>query len=72
MPVASHPVSSSREVEPKPLKDAGRVGHECRWPVLEDKTVPGNFLFCCRPTQPRRVFCDEHMTLARGHREGRS
>jgi hypothetical protein len=59
------------KAEPKPLHQLGRYGHECRWPVLEDREIPGNFLFCGQPTRRGKRFCDEHMTLARDHRKVR-
>lgn len=70
MPALSRPILP--DVKPKPLHQLGNNGRECRWPVLESREIPGHFLFCGKPTQPGRVFCDEHMTLARDHRGGRS
>lgn len=38
---------------------------QCRWPVEEDWTVAGHFLFCGRPAPFGQVYCQEHRDRGR-------
>jgi hypothetical protein len=33
---------------------------QCRFPVREDPSVTGGYLFCAVPTSQDRVYCDHH------------
>jgi hypothetical protein len=46
---------SSRNV---PLLKLGAC--QCRFPVREDKSVPGGHYFCAGPTSSGRVYCEHH------------
>ncbi|WP_352841832.1 GcrA family cell cycle regulator [Mesorhizobium sp. M0514] len=37
--------------------------NQCRFPVSEDRSVPGGYRFCAGPTSPDRVYCDHHHTV---------
>jgi hypothetical protein len=37
---------------------------ECRWPVTQDRSVIGGFLFCGRPTAFGEVYCPPHRKMA--------
>lgn len=53
MPANIRPIS--RDV---PLIQLGV--YQCRFPVSEDRSVPGGYRFCAGPTSPDRVYCDHH------------
>jgi hypothetical protein len=44
-----------------PLMKLGR--YQCRFPVREDRSVPGGHMFCAAPTSPDRVYCDHHHSI---------
>jgi GcrA cell cycle regulator len=48
--------------DPVPLVDL-RAGC-CKWPVAEDRSVIGGFLFCAAATLPERPYCATHAALA--------
>lgn len=37
--------------------------YQCRFPVREDRSVPGGHRFCAGPTSPDRVYCDHHHSI---------
>lgn len=37
---------------------------QCRYPVRDDKSVAGGYLFCAGPTSQDRVYCDHHRSIA--------
>jgi hypothetical protein len=36
---------------------------QCRFPVHEDRSVPGGHFFCAGSTSPNRVYCDRHHSI---------
>jgi hypothetical protein len=33
---------------------------QCKFPVAEDRKIPGHFLFCAAPTRPGQNYCNKH------------
>jgi hypothetical protein len=45
-----------------PLMDL--VRGQCRFPVRENRSVPGGHLFCAQATSPDAVYCTHHHQIA--------
>lgn len=37
---------------------------QCRFPILEDPSVPGGHRFCAQATSTDRVYCARHLSIA--------
>jgi hypothetical protein len=37
---------------------------QCRYPVREDRSVPGGHRFCAQAVQPGQVYCAHHHSVA--------
>jgi hypothetical protein len=45
---------------------------QCRFPILEDSSVPGGHRFCAKATLPDRVYCTHHHSIAITGPKGRT
>jgi hypothetical protein len=55
------------------LPDLKSHGRECRWPVSEDHSIIGHFLFCGAPTPEGKSYCLHHQEIAQpGGRHGQA
>lgn len=57
-----------RAAEWKPL--VALASGDCRWPVVEDHTVTGHFLFCAAPVADGRSYCKRHHARVHSARMG--
>jgi hypothetical protein len=39
-------------------------GFQCRFPVREDRSIPGGHRFCANATEPGQVYCAHHHAIA--------
>ena len=53
---------AGQAVDEIPLMNLGRG--QCRFPVREDHSVPGGYLFCAQATSPDAVYCEHHHRIA--------
>ena len=53
---------AGRAADEIPLMNLGRG--QCRFPVREDHSVPGGYLFCAQATSPDAVYCEHHHRIA--------
>jgi hypothetical protein len=61
-PPPAEPVPVPGRMRLVPLLELGR--NECRWPVTQDLTVTGGYLFCGRRTADGEVYCARHKAMA--------
>jgi hypothetical protein len=50
-----------------PSRDVALIdlaAHQCRYPVREDRSVPGGHRFCAQAVQPGQVYCAHHHSVA--------
>ena len=56
------PATLSQSMRLLPLMKTGQ--RLCKWPVKDDPSVVGGYLFCGRATTTDDVYCSEHRALA--------